>query len=125
MGGKRQFFQDRFGLHDKPSRVVAIVAAAVLLLNWAAIVAFLIPRAGSLRFLRLHYTAALGVDWVAEWWKVFAFPLLGVAVFFVNGVFSGILSKKHPMLGLVILFSTAAIEMILAGGGIMAILLNS
>lgn len=114
-----------FGLHDRASTAAAIIAAAVLLLNWGLIIAFLVPRLGTLHFLRLHYTAALGVDWVAEWWKVFSFPIFGCAALFVNGFFSGILSKKHRMLGLVILFSTVAVEMILAGGGAMAILLNS
>ena len=123
--GKTRRIRELFGLHDRTSAILALVAGLVLLLNWAAIIAFLAPRLGTLRFLRLHYTAALGVDWEAEWWKVFSFPILGCATFFINGFLSGMLARKHRMLGLTVLFATAVIEMALAGGGVMAIMLNS
>jgi hypothetical protein len=125
MGDARAFVKESFGLNDRSSRIAAVVAASALVLNWAAVITFLVPRAGRLKFLKLHYTAALGVDWVGEWWKLFVFPVLGCAIFFVNGAFSGILARKHRLLGLSILFSTAVIEILLAGGGVTAILLNS
>ena len=113
-----------FGITGPVGWVLWIMAAAALAANWLAVTIFLALHSGTSGFLRLHYTVALGVDWVAEWWKIFLYPGVGLAAFFINGFFSGILAKKHRMLGSLALGSTAAVEILLAIGGILAIMLN-
>jgi len=104
---------------------MAAVALAILAFHWIAIFSFILPRTGRLDFLRLHYTAALGVDWVGVWWMIFVFPLLGLLTLLINGLLSGILSRKQPLYGLMILGATVCLEIVLAIGGGAAVLLNS
>lgn len=113
------------GVHDRMSAALTIASATVLSAHLGVILLFIIPRRADLGFLRLHYTVALGVDWVAEWWKLFVFPAMGAGIFLLNAVFSGMLSATHRTLGLVMLSATATLELALMGGGLMAVLLNS
>jgi len=113
-----------FGISSRSGWFLWSSGAAVLAANWLGIVIFLVSRSVNSGFLRLHYTAALGVDWVDVWWKIFIFPGFGLAVFFINGFFSGILTKKHRMLGLLMLGATDAVEIMLAIGAGLAIMLN-
>lgn len=113
------------GPQEPAAKAMGYAAVAVLALHWAVVVAFLAARAGSLGFLRLHYTAALGVDWVGEWWYLFVFPTLGCASLLANVWLSGILARRHPTLGLLILGATVAVECLLAAGAFLAVLLNS
>ena len=85
---------------------------------------FVVPRLGTLEFLRLHYTARLGVDWIGQWWMIFSFPIFGLAVFFVNLYFADVLTRQHRSLGFVAHTSTLFTEAALAFGGIAVILLN-
>jgi hypothetical protein len=113
-----------FGVTSRMGWFLVFLAAAALLINWLIVIVFLVTRPGELGFLRLHYTAALGVDWVAEWWKFFIYPGAGLAAFFINGFFSGILTKKHRLFGSLLLGATAVIELFLTIGAIMVALLN-
>jgi len=113
-----------FGISSRSGWVLWSLAVAALAVNWLTIIVFLAFHSGTSGFLRLHYTVALGVDWVAEWWKIFLYPGAGLVIFFINGFFSGILTKKHRMLGSLALGATAVVEMLLAVGGILAVMLN-
>lgn len=113
-----------FGIASRTGWFLIILAGATLMANWLIVIVFLLTRPGELGFLRLHYTAALGVDWVAEWWKLFIYPGSGLAAFFINGFFSGILAKKHRLFGSLLLGATAVIEIFLTVGAVMAVLLN-
>lgn len=113
------------GPQEPAAKAMGYAAVAVLALHWAVVVGFLAARAGTLGFLRLHYTAALGVDWVGEWWYLFVFPALGCASLLVNAWFSGVLARRHPPLGLLVLGTTVVIELLLAAGAFLAVLLNS
>lgn len=125
MPGKRDNLEKFFGIRSRTGWLFMVLAAVALAANWLAVVIFLASRpAGLPDFLRLHYTAALGVDWVAEWWKIFIYPGVGLAVFFINGFFSGILAKRHRMLGLLILGTTAVMEVLLTVAGFLAVMLN-
>ena len=96
----------------------------ILVGHWASVLFFVVPRLGTLQFLRLHYTARLGVDWIGQWWMILSFPLFGLAVFFVNLYFADVLSRQSRSLGLVAHTSTLLTEAALAFGGIAAVLLN-
>lgn len=111
-------------LQERVGRAFFASALLVLALHWMLIIRFVAVRAGDLRFLRLHYTAALGVDWVDRWWYVFSFPLFGLASFLVNLWLAVLLAERRPALGVLMLSATAALEILLAAGGIIAILLN-
>lgn len=109
---------------DRPMRVAAVLAFAVLTAHWLFILAFVVPRLGGLSFLRLHYTAAHGIDWVAGWQAIFTFPGIGLAAFFVNLALAAALAKTNKSLGLIVLGAAVLIEIFLAAGGVLAVLLN-
>lgn len=112
------------GINSRTVEVMAAVAVGVLVVHWMFVMGFVLSRIGSLRFLRLHYTAALGVDWVDAWWMIFMFPLFGLAAFFVNALLSGALSFKYRSSAIVIMSMTVFMEVLAAMGGVMALLLN-
>ncbi len=105
-------------------RAATVAAFAPLAIQWAAILAFVVPRLGTLHFLRLHYTAAQGIDWVDVWYAIFLFPIIGLAVFAVNLALALWLGKRNRLLGRVVISATVFIEGILAVSGIIAVLLN-
>ena len=98
---------------------------AILAIHWALIVRFLAVRAGSLSFLRLHYSVAFGVDWVDSWWFIFVYPLMGLAVFAVNLRLAISLSRVRPEIGTMMMISASLLQALFAAGGSFAILLNS
>lgn len=112
------------GINSRPVELMAATAMGVLAVHWLLVVWFTLPRLGSLRFLRLHYTAALGVDWIAVWWMIFVFPAFGLALFFVNAFLSGVLTPKYRSFAPVMMSITVFLEVVVAIGGIMALLLN-
>lgn len=112
-------------LQQRAARIAAWFSLAVLALHWALIVQFVAVRAGALSFLRLHYTAALGVDWVGSWWLIFTFPLFGLATFVVNLRLAGSLSRVRPAFGTIMMVATALLQLLFAAAGSIAILLNS
>jgi len=113
-----------FGIYSRKIEVLAVLAMAVLLVHWLLLLWFVLSRIGELDFLRLHYTAALGVDWIDAWWKIFVFPGFGLAVFLVNGLLAGALSRSHKMFGSVLYAITIFLQLIFLVGGVMAMLLN-
>lgn len=114
-----------FGSSGSGTKVAVVVGAAALLAQLALVFSFIVPRLGTLRFLRLHYTSAFGVDWVGAWWNMFVFPAAGFAIFFANGAAASLASRRHPLLGSMLAFVTAFVELSLAAGGGLAVLLNS
>lgn len=109
---------------DRPMRVAALMAFAILVAHWLFILAFVVPRLGGLGFLRLHYTAAHGIDWVAGWQAIFTFPGIGLAAFFLNLGIAAALAKTSPVLGRIVLGAAVLVEIFLAIGGVLAVLLN-
>lgn len=118
-------WKQRLGIRDKASGMLAGFSLAVIALHFAFIVSYLVPRAGALRFLRLHYSVVFGVDWVAEWRYLFIFPAIGAAAFIVNGLIAGVVAAKKPSFALALHYATALIETALAAAGAIAVLLNS
>jgi len=113
-----------FGLYGRKAELAAVLSLVILLMHWSFLLWFSISRLGTLDFLRLHYTAALGVDWIDVWWKLFVFPGFGLATFSVNAILSGRLARSHRLLGLIIMWTTVFLEVVFAVGGVMAVLLN-
>ena len=120
----RGTLEQLFGIYSRKAEILATTAMSVLLVHWLLVLWFTVARLGSLGFLRLHYTAALGVDWIDSWWKIFMFPGFGLAVFLVNGLLAGALSKSHRQFGPLLMGVTIFLQVIFAMGGVMAILLN-
>ncbi len=124
MSSAKQNLTGYFGITGRSGWFWWSLAAAALAANWLTVVVFLVGHSVSSGFLRLHYTAALGVDWVDVWWKIFLYPGAGLAAFFINGFFSGILTKKHRMFGSLMLGATAVVEVLLAIGAVLVVMLN-
>jgi len=109
---------------DGPSKALAAAAFAPLMVQWAFIVAFIWPRLGTLDYLRLHYTAASGVDWIDDWRMVFVFPVFGLAAWVVDLVLASRLAVTSHAMARLVLATLVFIEILLAVGGILAVLLN-
>lgn len=109
---------------DGATRALAAVAFVPLLIQWAFIVGFVVPRLGSLHFLRMHYDARGGVDWVDVWYAIFLYPAIGLAAFAVNLALAIHLAKRDQRLSRALLVATAFIEVLLAAGGVIVVLLN-
>lgn len=114
-----------FGIGGRTAEIMFAAAMAVLILHWLLVFSFVVSRLGSLGFLKLHYTAALGVDWIAGWWNVFLYPGFGLVVLLVNALLSGRLYRSQPVLGLTVLGSTVFLQVVCAVGGGMSLLLNA
>jgi hypothetical protein len=112
------------GIQDRLGAVLFWASCLTCLVNLGLTVNFLLPRWRQLRFLRLHYTAALGIDWVADWRYIFIFPGLAIAVVFINGWLAGRLAGKHRRLGLMALAATVAVQVFFAFGAVIAVSLN-
>ncbi|MBU0625833.1 hypothetical protein KKF05_05895 [Patescibacteria group bacterium] len=112
------------GIYSRRAEFLTAVAMSILLTHWLLIMWFIVSRLGSLEFLRLHYTAALGIDWIDVWWKIFVFPGAGLAVIVINGLLSGALVKSYQYLGLLLMSLTILLQIFFMIGGVMAMLLN-
>ena len=112
------------GINSRAVEFMAAAAMGVLAVHWSLIIWFILPRLGSLDFLRLHYTAALGVDWIGAWWMIFVFPAFGLALFFVNALFAGMLAVRYRSFPPIMMAMTLFLESVAAVGGVMALLLN-
>lgn len=113
-----------FGIQDRAGAVLTWVGFLVCLGNIANTVLFVFPRWGQLEFLRLHYTAALGIDWHGDWRYIMVFPGLAIVIFMLNGWLSGRLARRQRRLGLMSMALTAIIEIFIAIGGVIAVSLN-
>jgi hypothetical protein len=118
-------WRSRFGMRDRATTALGGFSLLVLALHCAFISLFLYPRIGALHFLRLHYSTAFGIDWIAEWRYILVFPLLGAAAFVANGIIAGALGEERPMFSLSMLYATALLEVAFAAAGVIAVLLNS
>lgn len=112
------------GIRDRAGMGLALAALVVLLGHWITVLWFVMPRLGTLDFLRLHYTAGLGIDWIDAWWYLFAYPAAGFLVLIANVLLASLLGKRHPALGLLVLSATLVVQVFLATGGIIAVFLN-
>ncbi len=109
---------------DRAGVSLAVAAFTVLLGHWLAVLWFVVPRLGTLDFLRLHYTAGLGIDRIGVWWHIFLYPAAGFIVFIVNVLLSAVAGRKHRLLGTLVLSATVVVQVLLAAGGIIAVSLN-
>jgi len=109
---------------DGLSRKLAAAAFVPLLAQWGFVAAFVWPRLGTLRYLRLHYTASRGVDWIDDWRMIFVFPAVGLVVWFVNIVLAARLASASHHLARLVLGITVFVEALVAVGGVLAVLLN-
>ena len=112
------------GTRDRAGSGLAVASLVILLVHWVTVLWFVVPRLGTLDFLRLHSTAGLGIDWVGTWWYIFVYPSAGFVVFVVNAFLAALLSRRHRLFGIVVIGATFATEVFLAIGGIIAVMLN-
>lgn len=113
-----------FGIKSRGAAAYVWASAALALASLLAVLAYVVPRWGELRFLRLHYTAALGIDWVADWRWLFVFPALAWAILPVNGWLAGRLAGRQRRLGLMMLAATLLVETFILAGAGLAVSLN-
>lgn len=112
-------------VRDRASAALFSVALAALVLQWLLLFWFVLPRLGELSFLRLHYTAGLGVDWAGPWWFAFAYPLFGLAALVANTFLAAPLARAHRGLGLAAHGTSVLVELAFTAGVVIVILLNT
>ncbi len=113
------------GLGGGMVKAWVIASLVVLGVHWLAVIAFLVPRLGRLDFLIIHYTVAYGADWHAPWYYIFLFPVLGMAMLYVNWKMAGRLAMRRRVFAELIVQITFMIQLGLAAAGVIAILLNA
>lgn len=123
-GSVREQLASFLGISSWVAAIFVWGAAALALANLATVSAFILPRWGELRFLRLHYTVALGIDWVADWRWLLAFPAVALAVLILNGWLAGRLTGCQRRLGLMMQAVTVLIEAFVLTGVVLAVSLN-
>ena len=124
MAGFLHHFLRKPPFGERVARVATASAILVLAVHWILVAHFVIVRLGDLKFLRLHYAAGIGVDWVDRWWYLFVFPFFGLLSFVVNAWLATVLAKRKTALGVLILVATAVLEIFFVAGGLIALLLN-
>ncbi|MBN1585087.1 hypothetical protein JW899_01835 [Candidatus Uhrbacteria bacterium] len=122
--GFRRKLADFFGLRGWLSVSLTGLSFLLCLANAVLVFVFLVSRWGHLGFLRLHYTAALGIDWVDGWRWMLVFPGLAVLFFSANGYLSGYLARRHHRLGLMMSGLTVLVLAAVLAGGALAVSLN-
>lgn len=95
-----------------------------LIAHWGIIAAFIVPRLGNLGFLRLHYTARQGVDWVDAWYVILLFPVFATLTLLTNSLFAARFAQRNKALARIVLLATMAIEILMTVGGVLVVLLN-
>lgn len=101
-----------------------VASFAVLFVSWTALLVFVLPRYRELEFMRLHYTAQYGVDWVGPWQSAFTFPLLGLALILANLYLVAVLDQRFRGLAVLVAEATLLFEIVIAGAVGLAIFLN-
>lgn len=109
---------------DRGLRPWFIASLVVCLAHWVGIMAFLVTRLGSLDFLYLHYTAEFGIDWMGDWYLIFAYPAAGLAFLLANVWTTLRLQVTHRALTPLVAVVTLAVELVIAAAGIIAVILN-
>lgn len=109
---------------DRALRPWFIAALAVCLAHWAGLLAFLTTRLGDLDFLRLHYTAEFGIDWLGAWYLIFTYPAAGLAILVINAWMTLRLQATYRGLASVVAVATLAMQVAIAAAGTIAVILN-
>jgi hypothetical protein len=107
-----------------PHKWIFTASLVCALLHTALVLFFVWQRIGELDFLRLHYTAQLGVDWIDAWWYIFVFPALGWMTLVVNMPLGLLFHRYHAGYSGMMAVATLMIEIGLLAAGIFALLLN-
>lgn len=109
---------------DRPMKWAFSVSLLALMAHWGIVAAFVIPRLGNLGFLRLHYTARQGIDWVDIWYVILVFPTVATLTLIINAIIAARFAIRNKSLGRLLLVITALIEILMTVGGVLVVLLN-
>jgi hypothetical protein len=113
-----------FGIKDRLGLVLTGLAAGLALSSLTVVVVFVVRRWGDLGFLRLHYTVALGIDWIADWRYLFVYPGLALLVFGVNSWVTGRLARRSRRLSRLQMVFTALLLALITVGTVLIVSLN-
>ncbi|MDZ7799113.1 MAG: hypothetical protein U5L76_05965 [Patescibacteria group bacterium] len=72
----------------------------------------------------LHYNIYFGIDLIGDWYKIFALPLFGFIIFFINFFFSIIIYHKEKILSYILIFSSSVIQIFLGLASLFIIFQN-
>lgn len=103
--------------------LLANAFSAVLIVGSGGMIFFTLPPRAEPVFL--HYTIYYGIDLIGSWWLLFLMPGSGLAIFILNLVLAAVFWTRNRVLSYFLIFSTTAIEVILAFGILLILLQNS
>jgi hypothetical protein len=105
-------------------RVSLLLAAGLVVLNWALNLWFVLPRLATSPFFALHYTVYFGVDQIGPTWRLAMRPLLGTAILLVNGFLALRFHDKERLVSAFLMALTLLLEGLLLANAFLTILLN-
>lgn len=119
------FFKKSFFLKDKIILINLIVSLVILVaLLFLFMYKFFAFRSGDEQ-LFLHYNIYFGIDWMGIWYKIFVYPLVGLAVYIIN-LFLGILFyKKDKFISRLLICSITFCEILIFIAGMCVVWINS
>ncbi len=97
---------------------------AGIVLNGAlwAMLFFAIPPGREI--VNLHYTLYFGIDRVGPWWHLFFLPLAGWMFHVFHFLLAGRWHRRNYFLGRTLAVLSVVLQVILAGGGVLIVLMN-
>lgn len=93
--------------------VVAVATMSALATNIALWILVALRTQASVEPVPLHYNIYFGIDLLGPWWYTFFFPVIGTAVFIVNGVLTTVLYRKERVAAFFFALASALTELLL------------
>ncbi|MFH1175201.1 MAG: hypothetical protein V1698_00580 [bacterium] len=113
--GEKIFFKDKVVL-------AAIFCALTLnVILWIILKKYIRPSALP---IILHYNVYFGADYLGKFTKVFVIPLVGLIIFAVNTILSGIIFLKFKLGAKILLIASSVAQALLLVGAITIIMFN-
>lgn len=107
-------------------KVTFIVSLVLNVILWGALYFKLQPYSylSDSGQITLHYNIYFGIDNIGPWYQALVLPIFGLIIIIFNNILAYFFYLQEKMLSYFLIFSQAAIQLILLAAGIYVILLN-
>lgn len=94
----------------RQNKYLFYISAITILANiFSWILAFLFIKAGKFNII-LHYDILFGADYQGSRQKLFTIPAIGLGLFFMNSVISGLVYKREKFIAGLFLFASLVVQ---------------
>jgi hypothetical protein len=108
-------------LKKKQNFILLGVGLAFNVASWVWLLINIHPNLGQ---VFLHYNILFGVDLVGEWYSVFALPLAGLLIWFLNAALGWVLYKQDPFAAYILNAISIFINVLLLISAALLVFLN-